>query len=163
MSPSVRAGSWAGLLAGGVATAAITLGLFTGCLPVLALAMWERALRLIPMDIFAFFIVRLKFAAKPAAYWGVLASAALLWGILGTLLASRLGHLRRCAGRHDVWSGGAGPGGAPRVYRRSHLGGPGRRAGDRRRRPDLRARLHGPPRHVSQAHVRRDVTGAPRR
>ena len=89
MSPSVRAGFWAGLLAGGVATAAITLGLFTGGLPVLALAMWERALRLIPMDIFAFFIVRLKFAAKPAAYWGVLASAALLWGILGTLLASR--------------------------------------------------------------------------
>jgi DMSO/TMAO reductase YedYZ molybdopterin-dependent catalytic subunit len=41
------------------------------------------------MDIFAFFIVRLKFAAKPAAYWGMLASAAVLWGLLGALLATR--------------------------------------------------------------------------
>jgi DMSO/TMAO reductase YedYZ molybdopterin-dependent catalytic subunit len=89
MSSSVRAGFWAGLLAGGVATTAITLGLFTGGLPVLALALWERTLRAIPMDLFAFFIVRLKFAAKPSAYWGMLAAATMLWGVLGAVLGSR--------------------------------------------------------------------------
>ena len=89
MSPSVRAGFWAGLLAGGVATTAIALGLFTDGLPVLALALWERTLRVIPMNIFSFFIVRLKFAAKPSAYWGMLATATVLWAILGALLAGR--------------------------------------------------------------------------
>ena len=89
MSPSVRAGLWAGLLAGGVATTAITLGLFTDGLPVLALALWERTLRVIPMNIFSFFIVRLKFAAKPSAYWGLLAGATILWGVLGALLGAR--------------------------------------------------------------------------
>jgi len=89
MSSSVRAGFWAGLLAGGVATTAITLGLFTDGLPVLALALWERTLRVIPMNIFSFFIVRLKFAAKPSAYWGMLATATVLWAILGAMLGGR--------------------------------------------------------------------------
>jgi DMSO/TMAO reductase YedYZ molybdopterin-dependent catalytic subunit len=86
MSPSVRAGFWAGVLAGGVATTAITLGLFTDGLPALALALWERTLRVIPMNLFSFFIVRLKFAAKPSAYWGMLAAVVLLWGVLGASL-----------------------------------------------------------------------------
>ena len=89
MSPSVRAGFWAGLVAGGVATVAITLGFFTDGVPVLALALWERTLRLIPMDVFAFFIVRLKFAAKPSAYWGMLTAATVLWGMLGAVLGVR--------------------------------------------------------------------------
>ncbi len=89
MSPSARAGLWAGLLAGGIATTAIALGLFTGGLPVLALALWERTLRVIPMKIFAFFIVRLKFAAKPSAFWGMLATAPVLWGLLGAWLGGR--------------------------------------------------------------------------
>lgn len=89
MSSSVRAGFWAGLVAGGVAAAAITLGVFTDGLPVLALALWERTLRVIPMNIFSFFIVRLKFAAKPSAYWGMLATATVLWAILGAILGRR--------------------------------------------------------------------------
>src|SRR4030067_2235009 len=89
IAPSVRAAFCAGLVAGGVATAAITLGVFTDGLPVLALALWERTLRMIPMNIFSFFIVRLKFAAKPSAYWGMLATATVLWAILGAMLGGR--------------------------------------------------------------------------
>jgi DMSO/TMAO reductase YedYZ molybdopterin-dependent catalytic subunit len=76
-------------VAGGIAVAAITLGLCTDGVPVLALALWERTLRVIPMEVFAFFIVRLKFAAKPSAYWGMLGAATVLWGVFGAVLGAR--------------------------------------------------------------------------
>ena len=81
-------GFWAGLIAGVITTAAIYFGLFeTGGIPAVALALWERALRLMPMSVFSFFIVRLKFAAKPAAFWGMLTTVVLVWGLLGAAVA----------------------------------------------------------------------------
>jgi DMSO/TMAO reductase YedYZ molybdopterin-dependent catalytic subunit len=73
--------------AGGVATAAMmTAGLLTQGVPVVALALWERALRVMPMEVFGFLIVRLKFLAKPLAFWGMLASLVIGLGVLGLLL-----------------------------------------------------------------------------
>jgi DMSO/TMAO reductase YedYZ molybdopterin-dependent catalytic subunit len=89
MSRSARSGFWAGVAAGGIAVGAIYLGLFTPGLPAVALALWDRLLRAVPMELFAFFIVRLKFAAKPSAFWGMLAAVIALWGLLGAALASR--------------------------------------------------------------------------
>ncbi|HET6948410.1 MAG TPA: molybdopterin-dependent oxidoreductase [bacterium] len=68
---------------------AIYLGLFTSGMPAVALGLWDRMLRLIPMQLFSFFIVRLKFAAKPSAFWGMLLGLVILWGLLGALLARR--------------------------------------------------------------------------
>ncbi|HXF82981.1 MAG TPA: molybdopterin-dependent oxidoreductase [bacterium] len=86
MSRSIRSGFIAGIVAGGIATTAIYLGLFTSGIPAVALALWDRMLRVIPMELFAYFIVRLKFAAKPSAFWGMLVGAVALWGVLGALL-----------------------------------------------------------------------------
>jgi len=87
MSRSIRSGFIAGIVAGGVATVAIYLGLFTSGIPAVALALWDRMLRAIPMEIFSYFIVRLKFAAKPSAFWGMLLALVVFWGVLGALLA----------------------------------------------------------------------------
>ncbi|MDR7434372.1 MAG: molybdopterin-dependent oxidoreductase [Armatimonadota bacterium] len=76
----------AGLLAGAVTTLAIAQGVFTGA-PVVALALWERVLGLIPMRLFSFLIVHLKFAAKPLAFWGMLAGLVLLFAVGGALSA----------------------------------------------------------------------------
>ena len=89
MSRSIRSGFWAGVVAGGIAVTAIYLGLFTSGIPAVALALWDRMLRLVPMQLFSFFIVRLKFAAKPSAFWGMLLALVVLWGVLGALLARR--------------------------------------------------------------------------
>ncbi|MDQ7842448.1 MAG: molybdopterin-dependent oxidoreductase [Armatimonadota bacterium] len=86
MSRSIRSGFIAGVGAGGIATAAIYLGLFTSGIPAVALALWDRMLRAIPMEVFSYFIVRLKFAAKPSAFWGMLLGIVVLWGVLGALL-----------------------------------------------------------------------------
>lgn len=75
------------MVAGGIVATAIYLGLFTSGIPAVALALWDQLLRIIPMQLFAFFIVRLKFAAKPAAFWGMLAGLAVAWGVLGAVLA----------------------------------------------------------------------------
>lgn len=89
MSRTARMGLWAGIVAGGIAVTAIYLGLFTSGVPAVALAIWDRMLRAIPMQLFSFFLVRLKFAAKPAAFWGMLLGLIVLWGALGAVLARR--------------------------------------------------------------------------
>jgi len=100
MSPA-RSGFWAGLLAGLLSVTAIYLGWFTRGVPAVALALWERQMRLIPLQVFSFLIVRLKFAAKPAAFWGMLAVLVVVLGLLGALTARWAG---RRAGRLAVGS-----------------------------------------------------------
>lgn len=85
MSPS-RAGFISGLAAGILSTTAVYLGWFTGGLPVVAIALWERQQRLIPLELFSFLIVRLKFAAKPLAFWGMMVGLVILQGLLGWLV-----------------------------------------------------------------------------
>lgn len=87
MSGLTRAGFWAGVVAGGIAVTAIYLGLFTSGIPAVALALWDRLMQITPMQVFAFFIVRLKFAAKPSAFWGMLLGMAVVWGVFGAVLA----------------------------------------------------------------------------
>ena len=87
MAAAIRSGFLAGLIAGLITTSAMYLGWLTGGIPAVVMALWERQLRLIPMSIFSFLIVRLKFAAKPAAFWGMLAGLVLLWGGIGALVA----------------------------------------------------------------------------
>lgn len=93
MSATVRSGFWAGLIAGAaggvVAVVVMMQGIFTGGLPVVALALWERALRIMPMEVFGYFIVRLKFLAKPVAFWGMLGVVVAAAAVLGMLLARR--------------------------------------------------------------------------
>jgi len=80
-----RAGFVSGLVAGILSTTALYLGWFTRGIPVVAIALWERQQRLIPLELFSFLIVRLKFAAKPMAFWGMMAGLVILQGILGWL------------------------------------------------------------------------------
>lgn len=87
MTRPARSGFWAGLIAGALTVIAIYFGLFTGGVPAVALALWERQMRLIPLFLFSILIVRLKFAAKPAAFWGMLAVLVVLLGVLGFILA----------------------------------------------------------------------------
>jgi len=100
-----RRGLVAGGAAGVLASVLLLRGTFTGGLPVVALALWERALRLMPMELFGFFIVRLKFLAKPAAFWGMFAGLVAGWAVLGFLLArwSRI----RTRGSAFLWGFGA--------------------------------------------------------
>jgi DMSO/TMAO reductase YedYZ molybdopterin-dependent catalytic subunit len=92
-----RAGFLAGCVAGLLAVTTIYLGWFTGHVPAVALALWDRQMRLIPMAVFSFLIVRMKFAAKPAAFWGMLVILVVLFGLLGVVVARwarwRPGHL----------------------------------------------------------------------
>lgn len=76
----------AGAIAGIVAVTLMLRGIFTEGLPVVALALWERALRVMPMELFGFLIVRLKFLAKPLAFWGMLGGMVAGWALLGLLL-----------------------------------------------------------------------------
>ncbi len=94
MAASARSGFWAGLFGGAITTAAIYFGLFTGGVPAVAMGLWERSLRLIPMELFSYLIVRLKFAAKPAAFWGMLATLIVVWGVVGAI-ATRWSSSRR--------------------------------------------------------------------
>jgi DMSO/TMAO reductase YedYZ molybdopterin-dependent catalytic subunit len=80
-------GWWAGLMAGLLTAIAIYSGWFTNRIPVVALALWDRQMRLIPMPLFSFLIVRLKFAAKPAAFWGMLAVLVVILGLAGAGVA----------------------------------------------------------------------------
>jgi DMSO/TMAO reductase YedYZ molybdopterin-dependent catalytic subunit len=80
--PGGARGALAGACAGAVLAWGLAAGWGTGGVPVLAGALWERALRLIPMEVFGFLIVRLKFAAKPLGFWG------LLLGIVGAAAAA---------------------------------------------------------------------------
>ena len=83
----MRRGLAAGAVAGAVVVALMLRGLFTDGLPVVALALWERATRLIPLPLFGFFIVRFKFAAKPLGFWTMLAVLVAVGAVLGALLA----------------------------------------------------------------------------
>ena len=91
MTSVTRVGFWAGLAAGLLVVIAMYFGWFTGHVPAVALALWERQMRLIPLQVFSFLIVRLKFAAKPAAFWGMLAALVVLLGLIGALLARWIG------------------------------------------------------------------------
>jgi len=84
---STRSGFWAGLAAGLLVAIAMYFGWFTHHIPAVALALWERQMRLIPLQVFSFLIVRLKFAAKPAAFWGMLAGLVVLLGLIGAGVA----------------------------------------------------------------------------
>src|SRR2546425_12333545 len=80
---STRSGFWAGLAAGLLVAIAMYFGWFTHRIPAVALALWERQMRLIPLQVFSFLVVRLQFAAKPAAFWGMLAGLVVLLGLIG--------------------------------------------------------------------------------
>src|SRR3989442_8331141 len=84
---STRSGFCAGLAAGLLVAIAMYFGWFTHHIPAVALALWERQMRLIPLQVFSFLIVRLKFAAKPAAFWGMLAGLVVLLGLIGAGVA----------------------------------------------------------------------------
>src|SRR5437879_10345248 len=87
MRSVTRVGFWAGLAAGLLVVIAMYFGWFTHRIPAVALALWERQMRLIPLQVFSFLIVRLKFAAKPAAFWGMLAGLVVLLGLIGAVIA----------------------------------------------------------------------------
>ncbi len=72
----------------------LVTGLLTGGMPVIALALWERALRILPFQVFGFLIVQLKFLAKPLGFWGMLATLVGGLGVLGLIL-SRWGRISR--------------------------------------------------------------------
>ena len=92
----VRRFSWRGAAAGGAAGVALAWALvsgwLTGGVPVIAGALWERSVRLMPMQVFGFLIVRFKFAAKPAGFWGIMGMVILLCAAAGGLWAARRPH-----------------------------------------------------------------------
>src|SRR3989304_2690163 len=49
------------------------------------------------MEVFGFLIVRLKFLAKPLAFWGMLGTVIVVWALLGYLIG-RAPWIRRPAG-----------------------------------------------------------------
>ncbi len=131
MSTSARSGFWAGLLAGAITTVVIYLGLFETVTilgtrrifpaffgaPLLtigrgpaavAVALWERVLRLIPMELFSFLIVRMKFAAKPVAFWGMLIVLTGVWGVVGAAAIGWFSPRRAAAIVGRVWLLAAG-------------------------------------------------------
>ncbi len=81
-----------GLISGGIGgtlTAVIMvrgISVLTAGLPVVAQSLWERATRLIPLQLFGFLIVRFKFAAKPVGFWGVIGALVAAAAVLGLLL-----------------------------------------------------------------------------
>lgn len=85
-------GTAQGLFSGGIAgILTVTLmvrgvSFLTAGLPVVAQSLWERATGLVPLQLFSFFIVRFKFAAKPIAFWGMLGTLVLSAALLGLVL-----------------------------------------------------------------------------
>ncbi len=81
-----------GLISGGIAGGLMVLlmvrgiGFLTAGLPVVAQSLWERATRLMPLEVFSFFIVRFKFAAKPLAFWGMIGTLVIGVAALGFVL-----------------------------------------------------------------------------
>jgi len=78
----------AGALAGGVLIWALVAGVFPAG-PALAGGIAERARGLLPLQVLAFLIVRLKFAAKPLGFWTSMAAVVMVCGLLGGLHAAR--------------------------------------------------------------------------
>src|SRR3989304_5694539 len=109
MGRSAR-GALAGAIAGVLAVTLMLRGTLTAGFPVVALALWERALRLMPMEVFGFLIVRLKFLAKPLAFWGMLGTVIAIWALLGYLIGRapwiRPPWIRRPAGTGGVAAAG---------------------------------------------------------
>src|SRR3972149_6627610 len=104
MSRGAR-GALAGAIAGVLAVTLMLRGTLTAGFPVVALALWERALRLMPMEVFGFLIVRQKFLAKPLAFWGMLGTVIAVWALLGYLIG-RAPWIRRPAGTGGVAAAG---------------------------------------------------------
>lgn len=81
-----------GFVAGGIGGILMVVAMVRGIsvltsgLPVVMQALWERATRLMPLGLFSFFIVRFKFAAKPLAFWGMVATLVVGSVILGGAL-----------------------------------------------------------------------------
>ncbi len=81
-----------GLISGGIAGILMVvvmvrgLNFLTAGLPVVAQALWERATRLMPLELFSFLIVRFKFAAKPMAFWGMIGTLIVAAAALGVVL-----------------------------------------------------------------------------
>ncbi len=98
MSRGAR-GALAGAAAGVLAASLMLRGTFTAGFPVVALALWERTLRLLPMEVFGFLIVRLKFLAKPLAFWGMLGGLVAAWALLGYALGQAPWARRPAGGR----------------------------------------------------------------
>lgn len=98
MSRGAR-GALAGAAAGVLAASLMLRGTFTAGFPVVALALWERTLRLLPMEVFGFLIVRLKFLAKPLAFWGMLGGLVAAWSLLGYALGQAPWARRPAEGR----------------------------------------------------------------
>lgn len=84
-APQLVLGFFVGLFAGILATAGIYWGMFTGGIPAVAIALWERSLSLVPMRLFSLLIVSLKFAAKPLAFWGMLAGLVGSFALIGMI------------------------------------------------------------------------------
>ncbi|HEX9531443.1 MAG TPA: molybdopterin-dependent oxidoreductase [bacterium] len=82
-----------GLIAGGLAGTLMVVLMVRGVrfltagLPIVAQALWEQASRLIPLQVFSFFIVRFKFAAKPLAFWGMIGTLVVGTALAGAVLA----------------------------------------------------------------------------
>jgi len=82
-----------GLIAGGLAGTVMVVLMVRGVrfltagLPIVAQALWEQASRLIPLQVFSFFIVRFKFAAKPLGFWGMIATLVVGAAVAGAVLA----------------------------------------------------------------------------
>ncbi len=81
-----------GLISGGIAGILMVVVMVRGVsfltagLPVVAQALWERATRLMPLELFSFLIVRFKFAAKPMAFWGMIGTLIVAAAVLGMVL-----------------------------------------------------------------------------
>ncbi len=81
-----------GLISGGIAGILMVVVMVRGVsfltagLPVVTQALWERATRLMPLELFSFLIVRFKFAAKPMAFWGMIGTLIVGAAVLGVVL-----------------------------------------------------------------------------
>ncbi|MDR7483108.1 MAG: molybdopterin-dependent oxidoreductase [Armatimonadota bacterium] len=87
--PGEARGALAGAQAGAVLVWGLVAGWGTGGLPVVAGALWERAVRLLPMEVFGFLIVRFKFAAKPLGFWALMLAVVVGAAAAGGLWARR--------------------------------------------------------------------------
>lgn len=89
-----------GLAAGAAAGVVLVAAMAAGLLPtglVLAAAVAERARMLLPLDVVAWLIVRLKFAAKPLGFWTSMAAVVAACGALGALAAALASRPRAAA------------------------------------------------------------------